>query len=105
MDVEIGNCGGKKIADLAADGFEYVELAVPEGPCASRGALTDVIARFTPARFAGWNHTEPDRTVRSIGRSTRSSRALRRALHAGGLIGRIVRQSARRETSCGRSRT
>jgi protease I len=62
MDVEIGKLRGKKIAILAADGFEYIELAVPRKALRFAGAETDVIS-IHPGKIRGMNHTEPTRAV------------------------------------------
>lgn len=53
---------GKKVAILAGDGFEYVELAVPKTALKAAGAKVDVIS-IHEGRIRGMNMTEPTRTV------------------------------------------
>jgi protease I len=53
---------GKKIAILAGDGFEYVELAVPKAALSAAGADVEVIS-LHEGRIRGMNLTEPTRTV------------------------------------------
>ncbi|MEW6271693.1 MAG: type 1 glutamine amidotransferase domain-containing protein [Thermodesulfobacteriota bacterium] len=54
---------GKKVAVLAADGFEYVELAAPKKALRAAGASVEVIS-LHDGRIRGMNQTEPTRTVR-----------------------------------------
>jgi protease I len=54
---------GKKIGIVAADGFEYVELAVPRKALRAAGAKVEVISLHR-GRIRGVNLTEPTRTVR-----------------------------------------
>lgn len=58
-----GKLYGKKIAILAADGFEYVELRVPQRALWFAGAEHDVISLHA-GKIRGVNLTEPARTVR-----------------------------------------
>lgn len=53
---------GKKIAILAGDGFEYVELSVPKLALEAAGADVDVVS-LHDGRIRGMNLTEPTRTV------------------------------------------
>jgi len=54
---------GKRVAVLAADGFEYVELSVPRAALKLAGASIDVIS-LHDGKIRGMNLTEPTRTVR-----------------------------------------
>jgi protease I len=54
---------GRRVAVLAADGFEYVELTVPVKALKLAGASVDVIS-FRPGKIRGMNLTEPSGTVR-----------------------------------------
>jgi protease I len=58
----VGRLRGKRVAVLAADGFEYVELAVPVAALRLAGAEVDVISLHS-GRIRGMNLTEPTRTV------------------------------------------
>ncbi|HWE52403.1 MAG TPA: type 1 glutamine amidotransferase domain-containing protein [Bryobacteraceae bacterium] len=48
---------GKRIAILATDGFEQVELTEPRKAMDAEGAVTMVISPV-PDRIKGWNHTD-----------------------------------------------
>lgn len=54
---------GKRVAVLAADGFEYVELAIPRAALRMAGARVDVIS-LHDGKIRGMNLTEPTRKVR-----------------------------------------
>lgn len=54
---------GKKIAILAADGFEYIELSVPRMALRLSGARVHVVS-LQEGRIRGMNLTEPTRTIR-----------------------------------------
>jgi deglycase len=54
---------GKRVAVLAADGFEYVELSVPRAALKLAGASVDVIS-LHHGKIRGMNLTEPTRSVR-----------------------------------------
>jgi deglycase len=54
---------GKRVAVLAADGFEYVELSVPRAALKLAGASVDIISLHA-GKIRGMNLTEPTRTVR-----------------------------------------
>jgi protease I len=58
-----GKLNGRKVAILAADGFEYVELSVPSKALWVSGATQHVISLHS-GRIRGMNLTEPTRTVR-----------------------------------------
>jgi protease I len=58
-----GKLYGKKVAILAADGFEYLELAIPSKALWLSGATRHVIAPHA-GRIRGMNLTEPTRTKR-----------------------------------------
>jgi protease I len=58
-----GKLRGKRVAILAADGFEYVELSIPKKALWLAGATIDVIS-LHPGKIRGMNLTEPTRTVR-----------------------------------------
>jgi protease I len=62
MNLETNKLRGKKVAILAGDGFEYVELAVPKAALKAAGADVDVIS-LHEGRIRGMNVTEPTRTV------------------------------------------
>lgn len=53
---------GKRIAALAADGFEYVELGIPKTALIATGAKVDIIS-LHPGRIRGMNLTEPTRSI------------------------------------------
>ncbi|HKB93249.1 MAG TPA: type 1 glutamine amidotransferase domain-containing protein, partial [Gaiellaceae bacterium] len=48
---------GKRIAILAADGVEQVELTSPRQALEDAGALTDVVSP-SQEKVKGWNHTD-----------------------------------------------
>ena len=52
----------KKIAILATDGFEYVELAEPRKALHDAGAHTEVVSP-KEGTIQGWNHDKPGDTV------------------------------------------
>jgi deglycase len=54
---------GKKVAILAADGFEYVELSVPRTALRLAGAEVEVISLHA-GKIRGMNLTAPTKTVR-----------------------------------------
>lgn len=54
---------GKRVAVLAADGFEYVELTLPVAALRAAGAATEVVS-LHPGRIRGMNLTEPTQSVR-----------------------------------------
>jgi protease I len=54
---------GKRIAALAADGFELIELIVPRKALESAGATVEVVSLHS-GRIRGMNLTEPSRKVR-----------------------------------------
>jgi protease I len=60
---EAGRLQGKKIAVLAADGFEYVELQGPAKALELAGAELEILS-LHPGRIRGMNLTAPTRTVR-----------------------------------------
>ena len=51
------NLAGKKVAILATDGFEYVELAEPKKALEAAGAKTVVISP-KDGQIRGWNHRD-----------------------------------------------
>lgn len=53
---------GKKVAILAADGFEQVELIKPRAALDEAGAKTTVVS-VKPGRIQGMNHAEKGETV------------------------------------------
>jgi protease I len=55
--------GGKRVAVLAADGFEYIELSVPVAALRAAGATTEVVS-LHGGRIRGMNLTEPTLSVR-----------------------------------------
>jgi len=63
MKHESGRLKGKRVAILAADGFEYVELAVPKAALWAAGAETEVVS-LHEGKIRGMNLTEPTRTVK-----------------------------------------
>lgn len=62
-DLDTRALRGKKIAILAADGFEYVELSVPKAAMWLSGARVHVVS-LQEGRIRGMNLTEPTRTIR-----------------------------------------
>jgi len=48
---------GKKIAIVATDGFEQVELTEPKKALEAAGATVHVISP-KPGQIKGWNHTD-----------------------------------------------
>ena len=54
---------GKRVAVLAADGFEYVELSVPVAALRSAGATTEVVSLY-PGKIQGMNLTQAVLSVR-----------------------------------------
>ena len=52
----------KKIAILATDGFEYVELAEPRKALDAAGAETQVVSP-KEGKIQGWNHDKPGDSV------------------------------------------
>ncbi len=54
---------GKRIAVLAADGFEYVELVIPKAALTTAGAETEIVS-LHKGKIRGMNFTSPTRTVR-----------------------------------------
>jgi protease I len=52
-----GKLQGKKVAIVATDGFEQVELTEPKKALESAGATVDVISP-NPGEIKGWNHTD-----------------------------------------------
>src|SRR5271165_4551987 len=48
---------GKKIAIVATDGFEQVELTEPKKALEAAGATVEVISP-KPGQIKGWNHTD-----------------------------------------------
>jgi protease I len=63
LKFELGALRGKRIALLAADGFEFVELSIPKKALWLARAKVEVISLHT-GRIRGMNLTEPTRTVR-----------------------------------------
>ncbi len=49
---------GRRIAILATDGFEQVELTEPKRILEQAGALTEVIAPGNGGKIKGWDHDE-----------------------------------------------
>lgn len=85
---------GKRIAILAADGFEYVELSVPKVALLAAGAEVDVIS-IHAGKIRGVNFTEPTRAI-PVDRKVDDVRAdeYDGLLVVGGLVGPdLVRQS------------
>lgn len=54
---------GKRIAILAADGFEYVELVVPKKALEMAGAVTEVVS-LHEGKIRGMNISEPTKAVK-----------------------------------------
>lgn len=52
-----GKLQGKKIAIVATDGFEQVELTEPKKALEAAGATVDVVSP-KPGEIKGWNHTD-----------------------------------------------
>lgn len=52
-----GKLQGKKIAIVATDGFEQVELTEPKKALQEAGATVDVVSP-NPGEIKGWNHTD-----------------------------------------------
>ncbi|HYO94384.1 MAG TPA: type 1 glutamine amidotransferase domain-containing protein [Polyangiaceae bacterium] len=63
MNATQGRLSGKRIAVLAADGFEYLELTGPRKALEAAGGQVDVVS-LHPGRIRGMNLTQPTRTVR-----------------------------------------
>ena len=63
LDIYRDKLRGKKIAILAGDGFEYVELSIPKAALKAAGADVDVVS-LHDGRIRGMNLTEPTRTVK-----------------------------------------
>jgi deglycase len=63
VELDTKRLQGKRVAMLAADGFEYVELTVPRLALRAAGATVDVISLHA-GRIRGMNATAPTRTVR-----------------------------------------
>ncbi len=57
------NLKNKRIAILATDGFEYVELTEPKKALEAAGATTEVISP-KDGKVRGWNHTDWGDSVR-----------------------------------------
>jgi protease I len=62
MDSSTMRLDGKRVAILAADGFEYVELSIPAGALRLAGAAVEVISLHR-GKIRGMNLTEPTKTV------------------------------------------
>jgi protease I len=54
---------GKRIAILATDGFEEVELTEPKKALEDAGAITDVVS-IKAGRIQGFRHMEPGETIK-----------------------------------------
>jgi len=95
---------GKKVAVLAADGFERVELTIPCKALRRAGAEVHVIS-LHPGKIRSMNLTAPSGTVRVDRTLTEAHPEDYDALLIpGGFIGPdFLRQSQRRATSYGRS--
>ena len=52
-----GKLQGKRIAIVATDGFEQVELTEPKKALEAAGATVDVISPKS-GQIKGWNHTD-----------------------------------------------
>ncbi len=52
------NLQGIKVAILAADAFEYVELAEPKKALEASGAKTEIVS-LKSGKILGWNHDKP----------------------------------------------
>ncbi|WP_053239059.1 type 1 glutamine amidotransferase domain-containing protein [Sandaracinus amylolyticus] len=63
MQITSTKLRGKKIAVLAADGFEHVELSIPEKALRLAGADVEIVS-LHPGRIRGMNMTAPTKTVR-----------------------------------------
>jgi putative intracellular protease/amidase len=64
-----GSLQSQKIAILATDGFEYVELVRPRKALDDAGAKTSLVSPKT-GRVRGWNFTNwGDRRGRGLGRT------------------------------------
>jgi protease I len=63
MKPEIQRLRGKRVAILAGDGFEYVELVVPKKALERAGALTEVVS-VHEGKIRGMNISEPGRAVK-----------------------------------------
>jgi protease I len=63
LKFELGALRGKRIAVLAADGFEFVELSIPKKALWFARAEVHVVSLHA-GRIRGMNLTEPTRTVR-----------------------------------------
>lgn len=63
MELKSGRLRGRRVAILAADGFEYVELAIPKAALSAAGAEVEVIS-LHKGKIRGMNLTEPTRKVR-----------------------------------------
>ena len=57
---------GKKIAIVATDGFEQVELTEPKKNLEQAGATVEVLS-IKPDKIKGWNHTDWGTTVKVDG--------------------------------------
>lgn len=94
MKLDRSKLRGKRVAILAADGFEYVELAIPKAALWAAGAETEVIS-LHEGKIRGMNLTEPTRTVkvdRTVGQASPDDYDA--LLIPGGFIGPdFVRQS------------
>jgi protease I len=91
-----GKLYGKRVAILAADGFEYIELSVPSKALWLSGATKDIVSLHA-GRIRGMNLTEPTRTVRVDRTLDEADAAAYDALLIpGGFIGPdFLRQSAK----------
>jgi protease I len=63
LGFELGALRGRRVAILAADGFEYVELSLPKQALWLARAKVEVLSLHSGA-IRGMNLTEPTRTVR-----------------------------------------
>lgn len=63
MRTEKQKLRGKRIAILAADGFEYVELVVPKKALEIAGAETEIVS-LHEGKIRGMNISEPTKAVR-----------------------------------------
>ena len=63
MRTERRKLRGKRIAILAADGFEYVELVVPKKALEMAGAVTEIVS-LHEGKIRGMNVSEPTKAVR-----------------------------------------
>lgn len=90
---------GKTIAILAADGFEWIELAVPRAALAAEGARTEIVSLHR-GRIRGMNLTEPTKSVK-VDRTFGDADPARYdgILIVGGFVGPdLMRQSAEART-------